>query len=227
MVAITLPDGSVKNFEGNTTVMEVAQSIGTGLAKATVAGRVNGHLVDAHDPIIADANVEIVTPKDADGVDIIRHSCAHLLGHAVKQLYPDVKMVIGPVIDDGFYYDIFSETPFTPEHMEKIEKRMMELIKQDYDVIKKMTPRDEAIDIFQSRGEDYKLKLINDMPGEEAFGLYHHQEYVDMCRGPHVPNTRFLKVFKLTKMSGAYWRGDAKNEQLQRIYGTAWADKKI
>ncbi|MGP9544164.1 threonine--tRNA ligase [Psychrobacter sp. AOP7-B1-25] len=226
MVAITLPDGSVKDFEGHTTVMEVAQSIGTGLAKATVAGRVNGHLVDAHDPIVADANVEIVTPKDDDGVDIIRHSCAHLLGHAVKQLYPDVKMVIGPVIDDGFYYDIFSETPFTPEHMEAIEKRMMALIKQDYDVIKKMTPRAEAIEIFESRNEDYKLKLINDMPGEEAFGLYHHQEYVDMCRGPHVPNTRFLKVFKLTKMSGAYWRGDAKNEQLQRIYGTAWADKK-
>ena len=226
MVAITLPDGSVKNFEGNTTVMEVAQSIGAGLAKATVAGRVNGHLVDAHDPIVADAKVEIVTPKDADGVDIIRHSCAHLLGHAVKQLYPDVKMVIGPVIEDGFYYDIYSETPFTPEHMEAIEKRMMALIKQDYDVIKKITPRDEVIKIFEERGEDYKLKLINDMPGEEAFGLYHHQEYVDMCRGPHVPNTRFLKVFKLTKMSGAYWRGDAKNEQLQRIYGTAWADKK-
>jgi len=226
MVAITLPDGSVKDFEGNTTVMEVAQSIGAGLAKATVAGRVNGHLVDAHDPIIADAKVEIITPKDDDGVDIIRHSCAHLLGHAVKQLYPDVKMVIGPVIEDGFYYDIFSETPFTPDHMEAIEKRMMALIKQDYDVIKKMTPRAEAIEIFESRNEDYKLKLINDMPGEEAFGLYHHQEYVDMCRGPHVPNTRFLKVFKLTKMSGAYWRGDAKNEQLQRIYGTAWADKK-
>ncbi len=226
MVAITLPDGSVKNFEGNTTVMEVAQSIGTGLAKATVAGRVDGQLVDAHDPIAHDAKVEIVTPKDDDGVDIIRHSCAHLLGHAVKQLYPDVKMVIGPIIDDGFYYDIYSETPFTPEHMAAIEKRMMELIKQDYDVIKKITPRAEVIRIFEERGEEYKLKLINDMPGEEAFGLYHHQEYVDMCRGPHVPNTRFLKVFKLTKMSGAYWRGDAKNEQLQRIYGTAWADKK-
>lgn len=226
MVAITLPDGSVKNFEGNTSVMEVAQSIGAGLAKATVAGRVDGHLVDANDPIAHDAKVEIVTPRDDDGVDIIRHSCAHLLGHAVKQLYPNVKMVIGPVIDDGFYYDIYSETPFTPEHMEAIEKRMMALIKQDYDVIKKITPRAEVIKIFEERGEDYKLKLINDMPGEEAFGLYHHQEYVDMCRGPHVPNTRFLKVFKLTKMSGAYWRGDAKNEQLQRIYGTAWADKK-
>ena len=226
MVAITLPDGSVKEFEGNTTVMEVAQSIGPGLAKATIAGRVDGHLVDASDPIAHDAKVEIVTAKDDDGVDIIRHSAAHLLGHAVKQLYPAVKMVIGPVIEDGFYYDIFSETPFTPEHMEAIEKRMMALIKQDYDVIKKITPRAEVIKIFEERGEDYKLKLINDMPGEEAFGLYHHQEYVDMCRGPHVPNTRFLKVFKLTKMSGAYWRGDAKNEQLQRIYGTAWADKK-
>ncbi|MGM8939646.1 threonine--tRNA ligase [Psychrobacter glaciei] len=226
MVAITLPDGSVKQFEGNTTVMEVAQSIGAGLAKATVAGRVDGQLVDASDPITRDAKVEIVTPKDADGVDIIRHSAAHLLGHAVKQLYPDVKMVIGPVIEDGFYYDIYSETPFTSENMEAIEKRMVQLIKQDYDVIKKITPRAEVIKIFEERGEDYKLKLINDMPGEEAFGLYHHQEYVDMCRGPHVPNTRFLKVFKLTKMSGAYWRGDAKNEQLQRIYGTAWADKK-
>ena len=226
MVAITLPDGSVKQFEGNTTVMEVAQSIGAGLAKATVAGRVDGQLVDASDPITRDAKVEIVTPKDADGVDIIRHSAAHLLGHAVKQLYPDVKMVIGPVIEDGFYYDIYSETPFTPENMEAIEKRMVQLIKQDYDVIKRITPRAEVIKIFEERGEDYKLKLINDMPGEEAFGLYHHQEYVDMCRGPHVPNTRFLKVFKLTKMSGAYWRGDAKNEQLQRIYGTAWADKK-
>ena len=226
MVAITLPDGSVKEFEGSTSVMQVAESIGAGLAKATVAGRVNGKLVDACDPITEDASVEIVTPKDEDGVDIIRHSCAHLLGHAVKQLYPEVKMVIGPVIDEGFYYDIYSETPFTPEHMQAIEKRMMELINQNYDVIKKMTPRAEAIEIFESRNESYKLQLINDMPEEKEFGLYHHQEYVDMCRGPHVPNTRFLKVFKLTKMSGAYWRGDAKNEQLQRIYGTAWADKK-
>ena len=226
MVAITLPDGSVKEFDGATTVMQVAESIGPGLAKATVAGRVDGKLVDASDPITHDAKVEIVTPKDEDGVDIIRHSCAHLLGHAVKQLYPNVKMVIGPVIEEGFYYDIFSEVPFTPEDMSAIEKRMAELIKQNYDVIKKMTPRDETIKIFEERNEDYKLKLINDMPEEKEFGLYFHQEYVDMCRGPHVPNTRFLKVFKLTKMSGAYWRGDAKNEQLQRIYGTAWADKK-
>ena len=226
MVAITLPDGSVKQFDGHTTVMAIAESIGPGLAKATIAGRVDGQLVDASDPIAYDAKVEIVTAKDEDGVDIIRHSCAHLLGHAVKQLYPNVKMVIGPVINDGFYYDIFSETPFTPEHMEAIEKRMMELIKQDYEVIKKITPRDEVIRVFKERGEDYKLKLINDMPGEDAFGLYHHQEYVDMCRGPHVPNMRFCHHFKLQKTSGAYWRGDAKNKMLQRIYGTAWADKK-
>lgn len=226
MVAITLPDGSIKQFDGNTTVMQVAQSIGAGLAKATVAGRVNGRLVDASDPITTDATVEIITPKDDAGVEIIRHSTAHLLGHAVKQLYPDVKMVIGPVIDDGFYYDIYSERPFTPEDMAKIEARMTELINQDYDVIKKMTPRDEVIQTFLERGETYKLRLVEDMPDETHMGLYHHQEYIDMCRGPHVPNTRFLKAFKLTKMSGAYWRGDAKNEQLQRIYGTAWADKK-
>lgn len=226
MVAITLPDGSVKQFDGNTTVMQIAQDIGAGLAKATVAGRVNGRLVDASDPITTDATVEIITPKDDAGVEIIRHSTAHLLGHAVKQLYPDVKMVIGPVIDDGFYYDIYSERPFTPDDMAKIEARMMELINQDYDVIKKMTPRDEVIKTFLERGETYKLRLVEDMPDETHMGLYHHQEYIDMCRGPHVPNTRFLKAFKLTKMSGAYWRGDAKNEQLQRIYGTAWADKK-
>ncbi|OAV29524.1 threonine--tRNA ligase [Moraxella catarrhalis] len=226
MVAITLPDGSIKQFDGNTTVMQVAQSIGVGLAKATVAGRVNGRLVDASDPITTDATVEIITPKDDAGVEIIRHSTAHLLGHAVKQLYPDVKMVIGPVIDDGFYYDIYSERPFTPDDMAKIEARMIQLINQDYDVIKKMTPRDEVIKTFLERDETYKLRLVEDMPDETHMGLYHHQEYIDMCRGPHVPNTRFLKAFKLTKMSGAYWRGDAKNEQLQRIYGTAWADKK-
>ncbi len=226
MVAITLPNGDIKQFDGQTSVMEVAQSIGAGLAKATVAGRVNGKLVDACDPITEDASVQIITPKDEEGVEIIRHSTAHLLGHAVKQLYPEVKMVIGPVIEEGFYYDIYSERPFTPEDMEKIEARMTQLINQDYDVIKKLTPRDEVIKVFQDRGETYKLRLIEDMPNETQMGLYYHQEYVDMCRGPHVPNTRFLKAFKLTKMSGAYWRGDAKNEQLQRIYGTAWADKK-
>lgn len=226
MVAITLPDGSVREFDGETTVMQIAQNIGAGLAKATIAGRVNGKLVDASDPITTDATVQIITAKDAEGVEIIRHSCAHLLGHAVKQLYPEVKMVIGPVIEDGFYYDIYSERPFTPEDMQAIEARMKTLIDQDYDVIKKITPRDEVIKTFSERDETYKLRLVEDMPDETHMGLYYHQEYIDMCRGPHVPNTRFLKAFKLTKMSGAYWRGDAKNEQLQRIYGTAWADKK-
>jgi len=226
MITITLPDGSSRQFEQPVSVMQVAQSIGAGLAKATLAGAVDGRLVDAGDVIDHDASLRIITPKDEEGLEIIRHSCAHLVGHAVKQLYPDVKMVIGPVIAEGFYYDIYSERPFTPEDMAAIEQRMQELIAQDYDVIKKMTPREDVIQVFKSRGEDYKLRLIDDMPEEKAMGLYYHQEYVDMCRGPHVPNTRFLKAFKLTRISGAYWRGDAKNEQLQRIYGTAWADKK-
>lgn len=227
MITITLPDGSRREFDHPVSVMEVAQSIGPGLAKATVAGKVDGRQVDASDVIDHDARLQILTPKDAEGVEIIRHSCAHLVGHAVKQLYPDVKMVIGPVIEDGFYYDVYSERPFTPDDMAAIEKRMAELIDTEYDVIKKMTPRAEVIEIFKARGEDYKLRLIEDMPGDiTQMGLYHHQEYVDMCRGPHVPNTRFLKAFKLTRISGAYWRGDSKNEQLQRIYGTAWADAK-
>lgn len=226
MITITLPDGSRREFENPVTVMEVAQSIGAGLAKATVAGAVDGKLVDASDRIDHDASLRIITPKDEEGLEIIRHSSAHLVGHAVKQLFPEAKMVIGPVIAEGFYYDIWSERPFTPEDMAAIEQRMRELIEQDYDVIKKVTPRAEVIEVFKARGEDYKLRLIDDMPDETAMGLYYHQEYVDMCRGPHVPNTRFLKSFKLTRISGAYWRGDAKNEQLQRIYGTAWADKK-
>lgn len=225
MLNITLPDGSVRQYESPVTVAQIAASIGAGLAKATVAGKVNGKLVDACDPITEDALVQIITPKDKEGVEIIRHSCAHLVGHAVKQLYPDAKMVIGPVIEDGFYYDIATEKPFTPDDVAAIEARMKELIAQDYDVIKVMTPRAETIKIFQDRGEEYKLRLIEDMPEVEAMGMYHHQEYVDMCRGPHVPNTRFLKNFKLTKLAGAYWRGDSNNEMLQRIYGTAWASK--
>ena len=225
MLNITLPDGSVRQYESPVTVAQIAASIGAGLAKATVAGKVNGKLVDACDPITEDAYVQIITPKDKEGVEIIRHSCAHLVGHAVKQLYPDAKMVIGPVIEDGFYYDIATEKPFTPDDVAAIEARMKELIAQDYDVIKVMTPRAETIKIFQDRGEEYKLRLIEDMPEVEAMGMYHHQEYVDMCRGPHVPNTRFLKNFKLTKLAGAYWRGDSNNEMLQRIYGTAWASK--
>ncbi|MGA9341402.1 MAG: threonine--tRNA ligase [Rhodanobacteraceae bacterium] len=226
MINITLPDGSKKPFDHPVTVAEVAASIGAGLAKATVAGSVDGTLVDASDRIDHDASLRIITPKDAEGVEIIRHSAAHLVGHAVKQLFPTAKMVIGPVIEDGFYYDIWYERPFTPDDLAAIEQRMRELIDKDYDVIKKVTPRAEVIDVFKSRGEDYKLRLIDDMPDEKAMGLYYHEEYVDMCRGPHVPNTRFLKAFKLTRISGAYWRGNAENEQLQRIYGTAWADKK-
>ncbi len=226
MPVITLPDGSQRTFEQPVSILEVAQSIGAGLAKATVAGRVNGRLMDATDVISSDATLSIITPKDPEGVEIIRHSCAHLVGHAVKQLFPEAKMVIGPVIDEGFYYDIAIARPFTPDDMQAIEKRMNELINQDYDVIKKLTPRAEVIELFTERGEDYKLRLIEDMPDETEMGLHFHQEYVDMCRGPHVPNTRFLKSFKLTRFSGAYWRGDSKNEQLQRIYGTAWADKK-
>ena len=225
MINITLPDGSVRQYEAPTTVMQIAQSIGSGLAKATVAGKVNGILRDASDPINQDAAVQIITPKDPEGVEIIRHSCAHLVGHAVKQLYPDAKMVIGPVIEDGFYYDIATDKPFTPEDVAAIEARMKELINQNYDVIKVMTPRAQTIQTFQERGEEYKLRLIEDMPDVQEMGLYHHQEYVDMCRGPHVPNTRFLKNFKLTKLAGAYWRGDSNNEMLQRIYGTAWASK--
>jgi threonyl-tRNA synthetase len=225
-IAITLPDGSVRHYPSPISALAVAQSIGAGLAKATVAARVNNTLVDASDDIHSDAHLQLITAKDADALPIIRHSCAHLLGHAVKQLFPSAKMVIGPVIDDGFYYDIAYERPFTTADLEAIEARMKVLIAQDYDVQKVMTPRAQVQKIFSARSEDYKLKLIEDMPDVEAMGLYYHQEYIDMCRGPHVPNTRFLNHFKLTKMSGAYWRGDANNEQLQRIYGTAWADKK-
>src|SRR5690606_36283783 len=227
MVTITLPDGSRREYEQPVSIAQIAASIGAGLAKATVAGSVDGRLVDASDVVDHDASIRIITPKDAEGVEIIRHSCAHLVGHAVKQLFPTARMVIGPVIDDGFYYDIAYERPFTPDDVAAIEARMRELIAQDYDVVKKVTPRAEVVEVFKARGEGYKLRLIEDMDaGITAMGLYFHQEYVDMCRGPHVPNTRFLKAFKLTKLSGAYWRGDANNEQLQRISGTAWADKK-
>lgn len=226
MITVTLPDGAQREYFRGISVLEIATAIGPALAKNTVAGKVNDELVDAVDPINQDAAVQVITPNSDEGLEIIRHSCAHLIGHAVKQLYPEAKMVIGPVIENGFYYDIAYERPFTPEDLAAIERRMQELITQDYDVIKRVLPRDEVIEIFRDRGEAYKLRLIEDMPSEQQMGMYFHEEYVDMCRGPHVPNTRFLKHFKLTKISGAYWRGDANNEQLQRIYGTAWADKK-
>ena len=226
MPVITLPDGSQRAFDQAISILNVAADIGPGLAKATIAGEVNGQLKDACELIEHDATLRIITAKDDEGIEIIRHSCAHLIGHAVKQLFPDAKMVIGPVIDEGFYYDIATEKPFTPEDIGAIEARMKALIDEEYDVVKKMTPRAEVIAEFDRRGEEYKLRLIDDMPDETAMGLYYHQEYLDMCRGPHVPNTRFLKHFKLTKLAGAYWRGDANNEMLQRVYGTAWADKK-
>lgn len=225
-ITITLPDNSQRQYQTPITAFDIASSIGAGLAKATIAARVNGDLIDTCDAITADAELQLITAKDSDALGIIRHSCAHLLGHALKQLFPDANMVIGPVIDDGFYYDIAYERPFTADDMAAIETRMKALIGENYNVKKVLTKRDDAVEIFTQRAEQYKLKLIEDMPEVDTMGLYYHQEYVDMCRGPHVPNTRFLQHFKLTKMSGAYWRGDANNEQLQRIYGTAWADKK-
>ncbi|GLQ30956.1 threonine--tRNA ligase [Litoribrevibacter albus] len=224
---ITLPDGSQRSFDQAVTIMQVAEDIGPGLAKATIAGRVNGELQDACETIAEDAELQIITAKDQDGVDIIRHSCAHLIGHAIKQLRPDVKMAIGPVIEDGFYYDIETEEAFTPEDLAELEKRMKDLIAKNYDVVKKWTPVAEARALFESRGESYKVEIIDEMDDSvKEVGLYHHEEYVDMCRGPHVPNTRFLKVFKLMKLAGAYWRGDNNNKMLTRIYGTAWSDKK-
>lgn len=227
MPVITLPDGSQRSFSDPVTVMQVAEDIGPGLAKATVAGRIDGTLVDACELITDDAKLSIITGKDPEGVEIIRHSFAHLVGHAVKQLYPTAKMAIGPVIDEGFYYDIAYERPFTPDDLVVIEKRIGDLIKTDYDVVKKMTPIAEARQQFIDRGETYKVALIDDMDESiQEVGLYHHEEYMDMCRGPHVPNTRVLRHFKLMKLAGAYWRGDSSNEMLQRIYGTAWNDKK-
>ena len=227
MPIITLPDGSQRQFDNPISVLEVAQSIGTGLAKATIAGRVNGERRDACDIIDQDATLEIITAKDEDGLEIIRHSCAHLLGHAIKQLFPDVKMAIGPTIENGFYYDVDLDRSLTQEDIDAIEKRMLELAKTNYDVVKKRVSWQEARDTFEQRGEPYKMAILDENIERTATpALYHHQEYIDMCRGPHVPNMRFCHHFKLQKVAGAYWRGDSKNKMLQRIYGTAWADKK-
>ena len=227
MPIITLPDGSQRQFDNPISVLEVAQSIGAGLAKATIAGRVNGERRDACDIIDQDATLEIITAKDEDGLEIIRHSCAHLLGHAIKQLFPDVKMAIGPTIENGFYYDVDLDRSLTQEDIDAIEKRMLELAKTNYDVVKKRVSWQEARDTFEQRGEPYKLAILDENIERTATpALYLHQEYIDMCRGPHVPNMRFCHHFKLQKVAGAYWRGDSKNKMLQRIYGTAWADKK-
>lgn len=226
MPIVTLPDGSQKTFDSPITVMQLAESIGTGLAKACVAGKIDGVPVDTADLIEHDAEVSILTSRDQEGLEIIRHSCAHLVGHAVKQLYPDAKMAIGPVIDDGFYYDIDFGQSVSPEDLEAIEKRMKVLIDHEYEVIREYVTKEQALATFIERDEPYKQEIVEGIADGETVRLYHHEEYIDMCRGPHVPNTRHLKAFKLTKLAGAYWRGDATKPMLTRIYGTAWADKK-
>lgn len=226
MPIVTLPDGSQRSFDSPLSVMQLAESIGPGLAKACVGGKINGVPADAADMIEHDAEVAILTARDAEGLEIIRHSCAHLIGHAVKQLYPDAKMAIGPVIDDGFYYDIDFGRSVTPEDLEAIEKRMKQLIDKGYDVVREYVDRDQAMLAFLHRDEPYKQEIVREIPEGETIRLYHHEEYTDMCRGPHVPNTQHLKAFRLTKLAGAYWRGDASKPMLTRIYGTAWPDKK-
>ena len=226
MPQITLPDKSSRDFSSSLTIEELAADIGPGLAKATVAGKINGKLVDASEAIIEDSEVEIITAKDSEGLEIIRHSCAHLLAHALKQLYPEIKLAIGPVIDNGFYYDVLLETPLSDDDLDAIEKRMIKLAKKKYRVVRKVVKREEALSIFKKRKEPYKQSIVNEIPEGEIIALYEHEEYIDMCRGPHVTNTKHLSAFKLTKVAGAYWKGDSKNEMLQRIYGTAWRTTK-
>lgn len=227
MPVITLPDGSKREFANPVSILDVAADIGPGLAKATIAGLINGQPADATDLINDDSELTIVTTRDDLGLEVLRHSCAHLLGHALKQLWPDAKMAIGPVIENGFYYDVDMEHRLTDEDVEALEKRMLELAKTNYQVVKKKVSWQEAVDVFQARGEPYKQEILErDIARDDRPGLYHHEEYIDMCRGPHVPNMSFCHFFKLMRVSGAYWRGDSSNKQLQRIYGTAWANKK-
>lgn len=225
MISIRLPDGSQRQFESAVTVAQVAASIGTGLAKAALAGKVNGKLVDTSHLIEADADLAIVTDKDADGLEVIRHSTAHLLAYAVKELFPEAQVTIGPVIENGFYYDFSYKRPFTPDDLVAIEKKMAELAKKDEQVVRKVVPRDEAVAYFKSIGENYKAEIIESIPADQDVSLYSEGNFTDLCRGPHVPSTGKLKVFKLMKLAGAYWRGDSKNEMLQRVYGTAFAKK--
>ena len=226
MPVVTLPDGSQRQFEEAVTVADVAASIGPGLAKAALAGKVNGRLVDTSYLIEEDCDLAIITDRDPEGLEIIRHSCAHLLAMAVKQLFPSAQVTIGPVIEDGFYYDFKFDRAFTPEDLEKIEARMKELARQDIPVERSVMDRESARKLFREMGEDFKVRIIEDIPGEEELSFYRQGDFIDLCRGPHVPSTGKIKAFKLTKVAGAYWRGDAKNEQLQRIYGTAWANSK-
>ncbi|WP_429498889.1 threonine--tRNA ligase [Robbsia andropogonis] len=225
MISVRLPDGSVRQYERPVTVAEVAASIGPGLAKAALGGKIDGQEVDTSALIDRDVALSIITDKDPEGLDIVRHSTAHLLAYAVKELYPEAQVTIGPVIDNGFYYDFAYSRPFTPEDLERIEKRMQEIAKRDEPVSRRVVSRDEAVAYFAGIGEKYKAELIAAIPGDEDIKLYSHGGFTDLCRGPHVPSTGKLKVFKLMKVAGAYWRGDANNEQLQRIYGTAWTRK--
>ncbi|MEO8676435.1 MAG: threonine--tRNA ligase, partial [Casimicrobiaceae bacterium] len=225
MPAITLPDGSVRRYDRPVSSYDIAASIGPGLAKAALAARVDGKLVDTSEVIDRDAAVAIVTDKDPEGLEVIRHSTAHLLAYAVKELFPDAQVTIGPVIEDGFYYDFSFKRPFTPDDLAAIEVKMAELAKKDEPVTRKLMPRDDAVAYFKSLGEHYKAEIIASIPSNEPISLYTEGKFTDLCRGPHVPSTGKLKVFKLMKLAGAYWRGDSKNEMLQRIYGTAWTKK--
>ncbi|WP_322991165.1 threonine--tRNA ligase [Limnohabitans sp.] len=225
MVQITLPDGSLREFPGPVTVADVAASIGAGLAKAALGGKVNGQLVDTSFSMSANANLAIVTAKDPEGLELIRHSTAHLLAYAVKDLFPEAQVTIGPVIDNGFYYDFSYSRPFTPDDLVTIEKRMTELANKDEPVVRRVLPRDEAVAYFKGLGEHYKAEIIASIPADQDVSLYREGNFEDLCRGPHVPSTGKLKHFKLMKVAGAYWRGDSKNEMLQRVYGTAWASK--
>jgi threonyl-tRNA synthetase len=225
MPNIRLPDGSTKSFPGPVTVAEVAQSIGAGLARAALAGKVDGRLVDTGFRVTSDAELAIVTERDPEGLEILRHSTAHLLAQAVKELYPEAQVTIGPVIENGFYYDFSYKRPFTPEDLAAIEKRMQEIARKDLPVTRKIMARDEAVEFFRKQGEKYKAEIIASIPDKETISLYGQGDWIDLCRGPHVPSTGKLKVFKLMRVAGAYWRGDSKNEMLQRIYGTAWAKK--
>ena len=228
MIVITLPDNSKKQFDNPVPAIEVARSIGAGLAKATVAAKVNGKLIDATDLIEKDCSLEIIRAQDQEGLEIIRHSCAHLFGHALKQLFPKAKMAIGPIIKNGFYYDVDLDNSLTQDDLQKIELRMKELASSEYLVKKEVVPKKVAEEVFKKRKESYKLEILKDIDDEETVGLYHHEEYVDMCRGPHVDSMRHVKAFKLSHVAGAYWRGDSKNKMLQRVYGTLWnSDKEL
>ncbi len=226
MVQITLPDGSSKQFSQPVTVADVAADIGTGLAKATLAGEVDGRLVDASYEITDDASLRIITGRDEEGLDLIRHSTAHLMAQAVKRLFPETQVTIGPVVENGFYYDFARDEPFRPEDLEAIEKEMSRIVNENHPVSREVMERDEAVEFFRAMGEEYKARIIADIPADETLSLYRQGDFIDLCRGPHVPATGKLGAFKLTKLAGAYWRGDSDNEMLQRIYGTAWADKK-